>query len=148
MKKTTKFAAALLAAALLSCTTSSPSASVTSSGDKDFDQTAEFALHNINLLKKRAQLSTPSKLLEYMFSTAGSAELTPPSRELEPGLASAYNGPRPAEGIWIQSGEDDFNEFFDRHLLLLANDSKKTITAEAYKADADDPFYRWEWVIE
>lgn len=117
-----------------------------SSGQADFDQSAQFAVHTVGLLKARG-LKSPSEILEYMFSVQGSAELTPPSPELEPDAASMYRGPRPSDKVWIQSAEKDRNEFFEEHLLLSADDAQGLIVAEAYKAKADEPFYRWEWKL-
>lgn len=135
----------LILVGLLGCTQAGPS--VKSSGDKEFDQTAEYALHTINILKRRSHLDTPTKIVEYMFSTAGSAELTPPNEATEPGMASAYKGPRPANGIWLQSSDKDANEFFKRHLMLTPVDERKVIIADAYRENDEEPFFTWEWSL-
>ncbi|MCB0359447.1 MAG: hypothetical protein KDD44_07415 [Bdellovibrionales bacterium] len=131
------------------CTRSSESepASLKTSGDPAFDQTARYALHTVNIVKRQGR-DKPSAIVSYMVSTAGRAALTPPNPETEPQMASAYTGPQPAQGIWIQSIDEDFNEFFDNHLVLSADDSRGVVVAEAYRGQADEPFYRWEWSVK
>lgn len=146
MEGTKRFALYLLLLALIGCTQSGPS--VKSSGDQGFDQTAEYALHTIQILKKRSHLDSPSKIVEYMFSTMGSAELTPPNENTEPGMASAYKGPRPANDIWLQSSDKEANEFFKKHLMLTPDDGRNVIIAEGYRENDDDPFFTWEWSLD
>lgn len=129
---------------LTACNTGGSGPSVQTSGNTDFDQTASFTLHTIRDLKKRRSLNTPSSIISYITSTQGSAELMPPDPELEGDAAAGYRGPRPARGIWIQ-GDTKRNEFFERHLVLVADDARGVIIAEAFDIEDDEPFYRWEW---
>ncbi len=119
-----------------------------SSGDPEMDQTAAFSHSIIEKLENRPQLKTPSKIVTYMTSTAGTAELTPPSEEYEPDAASQYKGLRPAQTVWIQSTQTPRNELFQKHLVLSADDQNGLIIANAYRQNESQPFYTWEWSIE
>lgn len=123
-------------------------AKLSSSGEREFDRTAAYASHLIDKVKGRMSSPTPSRVLEYIFSTAGSAELTPPNPDTEPSAAAAYKGPRPSPTVWLQSAERERNPMFKEHLLLAADDERGTIAAEAYKEDEEEPFYTWEFALK
>lgn len=57
-----------------------------SSGDAEMDQTAAFSLSIIEKLEDRPTLETPSEIVNYMTSTAGTAELSPPAKNTSPTL--------------------------------------------------------------
>ncbi|WP_238549133.1 hypothetical protein [Acaryochloris marina] len=130
---------------LIGC--SSKTTQLESSGDAEMDQTAAFSLSIIEKLEDRPTLETPSEIVNYMTSTAGTAELTPPSEEYEPDAASQYKGPRPAQTVWVQSAQQPRNDFFQKHLILSADDSAGVIVANAYRKDGNEPFFTWKWPV-
>lgn len=133
---------------LLSVGCSNKTAQLESSGDAEMDQTAAFSLSIIEKLEDRPNLETPSEIVSYMTSTVGTAELTPPSEAYEPDAASQYEGPRPAETVWIQSTQQPRNEFFQKHLVLSADDPNRVVVANAYRENDSEPFFTWEWSLD
>ncbi len=131
---------------LLFC--SSSSERVKRSGDEEADKTAYFVLYNIRDLKKVPKLNTPSAMITFITSTAGSATITPPSPKYEPDAAQAYRGPRPSENFWIQSDQVPRNSFYKKHLVLSSSDAEGVIRATAYTGGSSEPFYVWEWQFD
>jgi hypothetical protein len=133
---------------LFSWSCSSSSEHIRKSGDEDADKTAYFVLYNIRDLKKVPKLNSPSAMITYITSTAGSATITPPDPEYEPDAAEAYRGPRPSEDVWIQSDKIPLNSFFKKHLVLSSSDAEGLILAKAYKEGSIEPFFVWEWQFD
>lgn len=138
----------LISILLFSWSCSSSSESIKKSGDEEADKTAYFVLYNIQDLKKVPELNSPSAMITFMTSTAGSATITPPNPKYEPDAAEAYRGPRPSENVWIQSDNIPLNSFFEKHLVLSPSDAEGLIRAKAYKEGSSEPFFVWEWEFD
>lgn len=121
--------------------------SVATSGYQDLDQTAQFAHHLVKLVNKRQGMSTPSSVVGYITSTSGSAELWPPSLELEPDAAAYYKGPRPANGVGLSNGPAK-RGVFEREIILIADDSNNMVIAQAYVSGQSEPVYIWKWSFQ
>jgi hypothetical protein len=87
-------------------------------------------------------MDSPSKVLNYMFSISGSAELTPPNPDLEPDFAQVYKGPRPANGVGLYGSR---KEVLQKEIILEPDDQKGIIVARAYENESGDLVHTWEW---
>lgn len=114
--------------------------STTSSGDSALDQTAYYALFTIQKVKRRSNMNTPRDILEYMFSIQGSAELTPPSLELEPDMAETFSGPRPANGVGLYGRR---MKVLPKEIIIEANED--SFTATAFDNETDEKLHSWSW---
>jgi len=135
----------ILFALILACIgCGSDPAPVVSSGDAGFDQTAVYARYLIAEVKQRPAMDAPSKVVGYMFSTIGSAELVPPHPEMEPDAAAHYHGPYPGEDTGLS---DAYNPqaFSAKQLVLVADDAAQVIRARAYRTGEEIVLHEWEW---
>ena len=136
-----RLAILLFVGLLLSCSRANPT--VSSSGDEALDQTATFILYVINEVKRRPGMDSPSKVIGYVTSPIGSAEFTPPSKELEPDFADYYRGPRPGKGVGYSSAPKPIG-ILPKEILLSADDKAQKIYADAYH-NTTQPIHRWQW---
>ena len=139
---------AILLTVLMFCISCSEknSDSIAASGHPKLDQTAQFANHLVNLVNNRQGMNTPSKVVNYITSTSGSAELWPPSLEFEPDAAAYYKGPRPADGVGFSKGPA-LQGVFDREIVLIADDSNNIVITKAYIKGQNEPVFTWEWSL-